>query len=321
MAFAYICIFVAALLFSLQFIFTKLYQSRSDSTLTPSLWQVVVSGLWVLLIFFPVNGFALHTSTVSIWYALFYALSGVVCTLASFFAMSLGKVATVTLSMMIGGQAIPFVYGLLFTHARPTWLDYVGFALVLLSSLPAAIAAPAADGPVQPQQQKTHTTFLMLCGLVFFGNGFVSVFSDANAKAAAGVDDTDFLLLCALWTLLFGGLLLAVHLLRKKKKTGSGSVFAGVGHTAGAVLAAFGILGCYTLFNGVGNLFSLRAAGTPGMQSSVEFPLLNSAIMIFTAVWGWVIFHEKITRRELAGFALAVLGILLFMVSFVLYKS
>jgi multidrug transporter EmrE-like cation transporter len=84
-------------------------------------------------------------------------------------------------------------------------------------------------------------------------------------------------------------------------------------------LLIFGIVGAYTVLNSMGNIFSIRAAAVPGMQSSVQFPLLNALIMILTSILGRIVFKEKIGKRDLISIALLVGGILLFMLSFVIY--
>ena len=329
MAAAYLWILVAAAFFACQFVFSKLYQCRTDGSLQANLWMVELQGIWMLLIFFPVNRFALTATPQAAGYALAYALSSICCTVASIWAVSMGKLVTVTLYTMIGGQAVPFVYGLLFTHAAPTWLDYLGFALIVTSCLPGALAP-------QPVQEKTgrgsRRLFLLLCMVVFIGNGFVSVFSDVNAKSPHGAASTDFLLLCALWMLAFASVLLVWQTLRCRRRGARGAqalwgcirrpsaaADAAAAVSARGLLAVFGIAGAYTALNGLGNIFSLRAAAVPGMQSSVQFPLLNAAIMLLTTLLGRVVFHEKVSRRDAVGLLMLILGILLFMASFLLY--
>lgn len=324
MTIAYLSIFIAALFFSLQFLFSKMYQKNSDSSLLANLWWVEMYGVWVLLIFFTANRFTLTGTPQAAVYALFYAVSSIGCMLASVLAVSLGKIATVTLYMMIGGQAVPFVYSLIFTGAQPTWLDYLGFAVILASCLPGIVGKNKSGQQAESAGgNRKQTLFLLLCMVVFFGNGFVSVFSDVNAKSAYGAASTDFLILCALWTLAFCTVLLVWQMIVRHRKglRGAGLVFSGVGKTLAvkSVVLVFCVSGGYTVLNGLGNIFSLQAAGVPGMQSSVQFPILNSAIMILTAVLGRVVYREKVSRRDLAGLIMAVAGILLFMLSFLIY--
>ncbi len=325
MALAYLCIFVAAAFFAAQFIFSKLYQRNSDGSILANMWMSILQGVWILLLFFTANGFRVTATPAAAAYALLYAFSSICCSLASIKAVSMGKIATVTLYSMIGGQAVPFVYGILFTHAQPTWLDYLGFALILASCLPGALA---------PQQKTAgdrapanRGLFLALCMVVFFGNGFVSVFSDVNAKSPQGAASTDFLILAALWMLLLGFLVLTSQVLRRRGQGAKGAALwlQGVGHAKpgrsalAALLPVVGIVGAYTVFNSLGNIFSLRAAGVPGMQSSIQFPILNATIMVLTTVLGRVVFGEKVTRRDLLGLFMLVGGILLMMLSFVVY--
>lgn len=332
---AYLCIFVAALFFASQFVFSKLFQCHSDGSTQANLWMVLMQSVWVLLIFWAGRGFAVAGTPQAAGYALCYTLASIVCSLASILAVSMGKLVTVTLYSMIGGQAVPFVYGLIFTGARPTWLAYLGFAMILLSSLPNVLGGdagttPAAKTEKTPAAAKSRALFLTLCMTVFFGNGFVSVFSDVNAKSVHGVSGSDFLVLTAFWALGLGALLMLWQVLARRKtgKRGKAAVLAGLhamkGDTAALIggrvfVLIFGIVGAYTVLNSMGNIFSIRAAAVPGMQSSVQFPLLNALIMILTSILGRIVFKEKIGKRDLVSIALLVGGILLFMLSFVIY--
>lgn len=315
MAGAYGQILLSAVLFSAQFIFSKLYQRKSDGSLAAHVWMVVLQGAWIWLLFFAANGFALRVTPPAALFALAYAAGGLCNTVASIRAVSMGKLVTVTLYSMIGGQAVPFLYGL-FTGAHPTALEVLGFVLVLAASLPAARASgkKTTAGERRP-------LFLLLCMVVFWGNGLVSVFSDVNAKSPRGVPARDFLLLCAVWMLALGGLLLTAVWLRGKTR-GTQQSAQRPGDRAGRpALLLVGLVGGYTALNGLGNICSLQAARTPGMYASVQFPLLNAAIMLLTTLWGRLFFKERIERRDAVSLALLVGGILLFMVSFWVYGS
>lgn len=324
---AYLYIFIAALFFAAQFVFSKLFQCHSDGSMQANLWMVLMRAVWVLAIFWVGGGFALSGTPQAIGYALWYTVASIICSLATILAVSMGKLVTVTLYCMIGGQAVPFVYGLIFTGARPTWLAYLGFALIMLASFPNAVGN---DGDAQKTQSEKRWLFLALCLAVFFGNGFVSVFSDVNAKSPYGAASDDFLVLTALWSLLLGGALMVWQLLcrRKEGRRGKQALLEGLHSMKQAAqvpisgkvfLLIFAIVGAYTVLNSLGNIFSLQAAAVPGMQSSVQFPLLNAAIMILTSVLGRVVFKEKLGRRDILSMALLVGGILLFMLSYIVY--
>lgn len=281
----------------------------------------MLQAVWTLLIFPATLRFRLSFSSQAAGFALGYTASYLFCSLAQFWAFSMGKVATVALYMLIGGQAVPFVYALLFTKAQPTWLDVAGFVVLLLSCLPNVLGIRGEK--TNEGKHGGKAIFLLLCMVTFFSNGFVNVFTDMNAKSPRGADSNTFLVLFALWVFLFVGILLAV-LTARRMKAGSrfgAALVTGVGKNVGLrpFLVAFIIIGGYTVFSSVGNILNIWTAGTHGMQSSVQFPLLNAGIMVLTAILGRVVFKEKIKRRELCGILLAVAGILLFMVSFLAY--
>ncbi|GEM_PF-3757878 len=325
MATAYLWVFIAAAFFSAQFVFSKQFQLHSDGSVAASIWSVELQAIWVLLIFGVINRFQINATPQAFGIALAYTGSNIICSIATIMAISRGKMVTVTMYSMIGGQAVPFIYGILFTGAKPTWLATVGFLLICAASFPNAIQNKKA--PAEPEQspdKEGGLLFMVLCGVVFLGNGLVSVFSDLNAKSPNGAASTDFLIASSLWLFGFGTVYLLVRFFRRRsaaeEKTAV-SVFDSLepDHTVRNLLVVAGIMAAYTVMNSVGNIFSLRAAGVPGMQSSVQFPILNAAIMVMTAVLGRVFFKEKPSRKDYLSLALLIGGILLFLVSFVIY--
>lgn len=65
---------------------------------------------------------------------------------------------------------------------------------------------------------------------------------------------------------------------------------------------------------GIPNFFSiylLLLALQQGWGGSIVFPVNNVGILVVAAIFGLVIFHEKLTKVKIAGFGLAILSIIL----------
>ena len=71
---------------------------------------------------------------------------------------------------------------------------------------------------------------------------------------------------------------------------------------------------CYALCNGGGNIFSQESL-TAGMPSSVQFPVISGAVIVFTALFGSWFFGEKISRMNALSLILSVIGSVLFMLA------
>ena len=89
------------------------------------------------------------------------------------------------------------------------------------------------------------------------------------------------------------------------------SLLSGVSDfTPGALASAFLAVALYGLCNSVTNLCAMGVASL--MDSSVQFPLQNSGIIVVTMLMGMLFYREKPDRIDLAGMALAVAAIISF---------
>ena len=91
---AYLCIFIAALFFASQFVFSKLFQCHSDGSTQAHLRMGLMQSVWVLLIFWVGRGFAVAGTPQAAGYALCYTVANIACSLASILAVSMGKLVT-----------------------------------------------------------------------------------------------------------------------------------------------------------------------------------------------------------------------------------
>lgn len=332
----YLFVLIAALFFSMQFIFSKTYQKNAGGTILSNFWMSAFYAIWLILIFFTASGFSLHC-TASTWlFSALNALCSLFCTGATIMAYGLGSMSTVTLYLLVGGQAVPFLYGIL-AGARPSLLCYAGFAVMLISFLPGILLAPKAapgdsvakeSAPV-PQEKpgragsgSRRLLFHLLCLVIFFANGLISVLTTLKAQKDPGTPNAVFLTTNGICLLLLAGILILLFTVSEKKKHGgtARALFLGSVHkktTWPGALIAFITVGLYTGLNGLGNIFSLRAAGT-GMSPDIQHPILNAAIIVITPFIARIVFKEKQRAAEILGVVLAATGILLFLLDYLL---
>lgn len=62
--------------------------------------------------------------------------------------------------------------------------------------------------------------------------------------------------------------------------------------------------------------FLLRAMKSPGMESSILFPLNNTGIILLTTLLGMVLFKERLTTKSSVGLILAIASIILLQFTF-----
>jgi len=128
----YITLGIACLLFSLQFIFFKWYQLRTDNSLKAAVWMTVLDGAWMFSIFFIANGLSLHITPTSAMYATFYSFFIVMGNIVALFAIRHGKVAVVSLYMLTGGMVFPVIYGVLMLGETLNLYKEIGLVLIFI---------------------------------------------------------------------------------------------------------------------------------------------------------------------------------------------
>ena len=82
--------------------------------------------------------------------------------------------------------------------------------------------------------------------------------------------------------------------------------------TAKLFFVLLGSCALYAVCNGLGNIFSLNCAKT--MDASIQFPVISAVVIVLGALFGWLIYREKIESRDWVGLILAALGIVFFVI-------
>lgn len=58
-------------------------------------------------------------------------------------------------------------------------------------------------------------------------------------------------------------------------------------------------------------VFLIRALATPGLDSTIVFPINNVGVVLLSSVLGWLLFKERLGRAGVWGVGLAVAGVLI----------
>ena len=139
----YIFLLGACVCFSVQSIFSKLYQIKSgggikaclvNSIMTSFLGAIYCIGYALITksdIFFAITKPAMI-------YSLIYAVAGMVSTVVFLFGLNFGNLSILTTYSLLGGMVLPFVYGIFFCNEDFTFFKCLGTVLLLTSLIPTA---------------------------------------------------------------------------------------------------------------------------------------------------------------------------------------
>ncbi|MBE6657423.1 MAG: hypothetical protein E7604_03165 [Ruminococcaceae bacterium] len=316
----YIYLFAASICFSVQFIFNKLFESRSDGSYNAGMWSSLATALCMLVYLLPAGGFTFAVSASAITCSLLYTVSSLLCSGVTILALHRGKIAVVTTYMLLGGLVLPFLWGIIAYGEALTVTKGIGVVILMLSMASSLLLDMKNDKNAAAPKKSGGLLFHFYCFILFMTNGIVSIATTQSQKAADAVSSDDFLLLCEIEIAAAAALILLIIGLWKKKqgdRHGIVSAFCGIARDGGAMTAKlfFILLGScalYAVCNGLGNIFSLNCAQT--MDASIQFPVISAVVIVLGAVFGWLIYHEKIERRDWIGLILAALGIVFFVI-------
>lgn len=277
---------IADVLLALNFASTKAYQKREGASNEKGLLFNALLGFFNALLFFAWNGFKCNITVFSAVMALIMGGLCVAYICLSFRIMENGSMTAYTVYLMTGGMAVPYIWGLLFLDEPFSPVRTAGLLII-------AAAIVAMHSESGSPRGKT----LLMCVLVFFLNGFVSVVSKEHQISRSAVSSLDFVIL----TGAARALLSSAALLFVKKKSVKMQI------NRNAVLFA---LLC-AAFSGVSYFFQLT--GAVSLPATVLYPFITGGSIIFTAVAALLFFGERPKKREAAGIILCFLGTLMFL--------
>lgn len=262
----------AALLFSLQFLFTSRYEAETGGGWNASLKFSLYSGISGLVVLFIVNSFRLSFSGISLALAALYAVICIGCSYASIKAFQYGNMSVYSVYCMIGGMLLPFIYGVACGE------DFTVMRLIccLLIALSVVLTIQKGEG-----SRKAMRYYIM----IFVLNGLGGVICAFHQAQPAAVDNGSFMMLSRMVTI-------PVCLLLLLKSRDYKLNFRALFYSAG-----------YSVLNNLGVLLQLTALLT--LPSSVQFPLVTGGVIVFSTVFSFLR-REKVTGRQVLAAVVAL---------------
>jgi drug/metabolite transporter (DMT)-like permease len=134
--------------------------------------------------------------------AFFYSIAFFSCIFACIPALRLGQLSTVTAFTVTGAIVIPFFYGVFFLSEELTSQKLIGMVIICLSLVPSYISDSRKKTPETSNRFSDKFIYIILCILIFAGNGAVGVAIKLLSIKAPDETINNFLILTAIIRLL-----------------------------------------------------------------------------------------------------------------------
>lgn len=144
------------------------------------------------------------------------------------------------------------------------------------------------------EKNKIQLSIIILPILIFFANGFIDTFLKYVEFNHIAGDYTLFLTTGFMTACIIGVIISAFKYFKTKKKFSKPTILGGV------ILGILNYTTTYFLFLAMSQF-----------QSNVLFPITNIGIVMLSALFGLILFREKLSKTNWAGILLSILAILM----------
>jgi len=301
---AYVIVLLAVFCFTGQFAFTKLYEGSVRQTNVTALVMLFFTGMIGTILYLFIGGFRVGFSSISVFWAVLFALVMIPYYMIGIKVLSLGSLAIYSMFMMLGGMLVPFFYGVLFLRELVSVAQVIGTVLltgfIILQAISQSDLNTTTGGK---QSAKTKVTFFVLCLIIFFLNGLTGVIAKAHQMSESSVDEVSFTVISCALTAIFSMILLAFEFLRNRKEKRRQVMTT-------LKIKPMGIMVLIGATTYTGNFLHLLAAND--VPASVQFPLVSGGVIVLSALVSFFAFKEKMSVKEWISIGGAFLSTVLF---------
>ena len=329
----YILLFLAALIFSLQFLITKRYERKNGTGFLSSVRLSLFAYLTIALFFFVKGCITYRTLNFGFsWFTfaltLLIALVSLSCAYMGIKVLSVGNMGIYSVFMMLGSLVLPSLVGVVFYHEKMTLLKA---AALLCMFLAIVFSVSGAD-----KKKFSGKAMLYYIG-IFIMNGLIGVFftvhqNKAEQTAAAirmadgtyAVNNDVFMTWYGLSTVIVCLLIYAAYFIYRAirrrgdkagepPKTPQAETSAVKTSTAAVWLVSIALAFCYGICNGLGDYFIALGTQPGALGSSVSFPIVNGGTILFSTLSGVIFYKEKIRGWTIVSLVLVFVSTGLFL--------
>ncbi len=312
----YFFLLSACICFSVQSIFSKLYQKQSGGGITACLINSIMTSflgvLYCVGYAFVIQSDILFTVTKpALGFSIIYAVAGMISTVVFLFGLNFGNLSILTTYSLLGGMVLPFFYGIVFCNEDFTLFKCIGTLLLLISLIPTAYDSYKNDNSSGNLRKNSHLIFPILCFLVFFGNGMTGVVAKAHQMLAEPITSDQFVMLGSFEKMILSLIVFGIYLFLTRKNKNESDSLSKISLKCVLLLGFYLI--CYAVIHSMGDILSLLCAAK--MDSSIQFSIISASCIFLTAIIGQLLFKERISKPQKISFIFIVLGIILVMLS------
>lgn len=290
-----ISVIFSVVLLAFNFVANKHYQTKAGVSVKAGLLFNATNGFFaaiiMLLLNLCINGAFLKITSISLLFAFGVAFCNILYVLLGFYMMKSGSLAIYTMFLMSGGMIVPYLWGVFKLNEEISIYRILGLVIMILG----VIVSNA-------KKQKTAVKYVLIGFLVFILNGAVSTFSKMHQieSTYATVSKTEFVVLCNVMKFLF--CLIVILFLNSKKEMAS--TYIPFKKLVGIILLS-SVLDSSSYY--------LQLFGAEKLPATVLYPLITGGSIILTAMFGIILYKEKINKQTFTGMTLCFIATLLFL--------
>ncbi|MBQ5930592.1 MAG: hypothetical protein IIX02_07360 [Clostridia bacterium] len=294
-------------LFAVQFCINKFFQLYKPPGNASSALFALFGKVAAVVVFF----FCVLLSGTTFWENGYTVLAGVAqaflnlaVTVIGVYALNIGSVGMYTVSMMIGGMAVPAVFGACFLGEKVTVTRVAAFFLIAVAIVLSA----------KGEKKKLTRKAVLFYAALFFCNGFMGVFTALHTNIW-GKDVNDFTFMFVTSTAAAVCYLPAWLFLRRKeiRRTETATVSPLDSTLSPRRKTLYFLLPfLFGVLNGVANLFIVVGTADAAIGSVVSFPLVTGGTILFTSLLSHLLYGEKTDWKTLVGNALIMVALIIF---------
>lgn len=342
MALFYLALVLSALIFSSQFLITRQYQRRNGTGFMSSVRLSLFAYATIALFFLVKGSIAFGRLNVGFSFFTFGMTLGVAvvslsCAYMGIKVLSVGDMSVYSVFMMLGSMVLPSLAGILFFGESFGWLKAVALLLMIV----AVIISIGGKKKISAKAIAYYIGIFVMNGLigVFFtvhqNNPALTAAAIVGADGSVTVNNDVFMTWYGLSTVILCLAIYAAYaiarLVNKKKAAGAdggaeiaaaddGSDKTADGEGAstkkvrGASLAiSIGLAAIYGVCNGLGDYFIALGTQPGALGASVSFPVVNGGTILFSTLFGRIIYKEKITVNTVISLVLTFVSTIMFL--------
>lgn len=323
---------LSAFLFSIQFLLAKSYQNRNGAGIKATLKLSVIVYLTGTLFFYL--KYVITTGDFSIRFSFFTLMINIATTVAALLgmycgnkALGIGNMSVYAVFTMLGNIILPSVVGMIFFGEKVTALKVICMLLM--------IAAIVLINSKKDSSAKKNNKAILFYVAIFILNGLTGILftiHQNNPTLTASFDYVDgvavansdvFVLWNSIVETITATLLLSGYCLFFDRKNTEKAVSAPYNEIAEGqkkskntlnpicFLLIIGV--AYGVVHGLGNYFIALGTGPNSLGASVTFPLVNGGTILFSTLFGFLFYKEKLSKSAIIGLLLVVISTVLFM--------